>query len=63
MYNLSHLFARICLKQGFSKEQVEADFKKFEKTTTIAQNFELSEEQLVQIAMEEEVSMSDGIYS
>ncbi len=51
----------MCMKQDHSKEQWQAYVKKLMETTEISDKFLLTEEQLVQIAIEENISIEQGI--
>ena len=53
---------RICVRQELSLEQVRDEMTNSVLTPSMPERFELTEEQLVCIAMEEGISMKDGIY-
>jgi hypothetical protein len=52
----------MCLKQNLPKEQWQVYIEKLVKTTDAPDKFLLTEEQLVQIAIEENISIAEGIY-
>jgi hypothetical protein len=51
----------MCLKQGFPREQLQVVVKNLMQTTKIPHKFILTEEQLVQIAVENDISIAQGI--
>ncbi len=52
----------MCLKQDLPKEQWHAYVQKLMQTTEVPDKFRLTEEQLIQIATEENISIAQGIY-
>ncbi len=55
------LYNRMCLEQGLLKEQLPDYVEKLMQTTEIPDKFKLTEKQLVQIAMGENMSIAQGI--
>jgi positive regulator of sigma E activity len=53
---------RLCLKQDLSTQQQQLYFKKLTQITDIPDKFKLTEEQLVQIAIEENILIGDSMY-
>jgi hypothetical protein len=51
----------MCLEQGLSPDQLQVYVKQLIQTTEIPDKFILTEEQLVQIAIEENISLAQGI--
>jgi hypothetical protein len=51
------------MQQGLSLKQVRDDVTNSVLTPSMAERFELTEEQLVRIAMEDGICIKDGIYS
>jgi hypothetical protein len=51
----------MCLEQGLLKEQLPDYVEKLMQTTEIPDKFKLTEKQLVQIAMGENMSIAQGI--
>jgi positive regulator of sigma E activity len=52
----------MCLKQDLSTQQQQLYFKKLTQITEIPNKFKLTEEQLVQIAIEENILIGDSMY-
>jgi hypothetical protein len=53
---------RMCLKQDLPTEKLQVYIEELMKTTKIPDKFKLTEEQLIQIAIEDNISMTDGIH-